>query len=238
MSSILQDLYVKQIAQSRLKPSLSGNARRGALSKNLKEGDEEGENEYVNSLMNKTGRRLVDYISDMYGGGSGIASNASNAGMGNYQPSSEYGFNFSPDFSSNQYGGDFMSDYGTGVGGSSTGGEGGTSAMNVMAIIEAALAVRGQGADKYGEEIPWGEKTQQQRTTSAPVTAGAMLPMYLAGNIASGGDPDSSNEVAKGLNKMQEYEYKFMTPLYNMFIKGPKQGASAISSNKFYGWGD
>ncbi len=107
---------------------------------------------------------------------------------------------------------------------SSSGGAG--NALAAVAILQAALKVRGQKANKEtGEELPWEEKNAQQRTTSAPGTAGALFPLWLIGNLK--GDrqnPEkSSNAFSKALNFMGEAEYKAVTPLYDFFVKGPQQ---------------
>jgi hypothetical protein len=117
-------------------------------------------------------------------------------------------------------------------------GEGGGmgTAMNVLAIIEGALAVRSQGSKMNKEsgeyeEKPWSEKNAQEKTTSSPVYSSS--PTWIAGNLL-----DDDTPIAKYLDHMQEVEYKMMTPLEDLFITGPQRsiGGSATAHNELI-WG-
>jgi hypothetical protein len=215
MTSYLDKLYQEAVAKARTKFNISRPGSNKVVDYTTQpEPEEQGREQSFLSkyLSNKVQSYLNNYLKSPSTSAYGTYSNPYNANM----PIPR-----NIEFSNGPYAaadvGQYYNNIGIDTGGGSTGKSGMlslNSTGSVLGILQAALAVRGQGADpETGEEIPWDEKTSQQKTTSSPVMSGNLAPFWLTSALSKSESPL--------IDFLQRGEYEVMKPLYDFFIKGP-----------------
>jgi hypothetical protein len=251
MSNILNDTYNKMIAKARAQYNTSGSNYK--QQKNLKSVNTKGDSVYsdfISNLGKKLGSKLSSSLFNNAGsitgqGAQGTYGNPYSAANGGI-PENIGTFGQSPYAEADV--GKYYSDIGamgdaSEASGSSMGGGG--NAMAALAYLIAALKVRGyagsgksMNADLGEEEKPWEYKTDSEKVFSSPLAIGTSEAILGGGPLATGIFKNIVGEdhpYFKGYNWLAENEYKLMTPLYNLFIKGPSMNQR---DNPLMNWGD